>query len=112
MNFTCNGVIVGYTATLKEYGGMENPVIQIWRESSSQRLYCYNTSTGIAIDRTLCAGGPADLTGEVYTFHCHLNETATQISFQPGDILGLILPQEETADVRLAFANVSEGMCL
>ena len=110
MNFTCNGVIVGYTAALKEYAGMENPVIQVWRENSSQRgVYYTDTSTRIAIDRTLCEGGSTDLSGEVFTFHCHLSEAITRVFVHPGDFLGLKLPQEGTDDVRLAFARVSNG---
>ena len=111
MNFTCNGVIVGYTAALREseWNTEQNPIIQVWRKNSSHPgSYLKTSSQGIAIsDGALCVDGLLnEVSSEV--FHCNLNKTMSQVSVQPGDILGLELP-EGTHDGILAFANVSRG---
>ena len=107
MNFTCNGVIVGYTAALRQQNGNQDPIIQVWRKNTSQPESYYNISTGIAIDAALCVGGLTEVSSEV--FHCNLN-TTTRVPVQPGDILGLELPQAGNNDnIILGFARVSSG---
>ena len=112
MNFTCNGVIVGYTAALsmRNQSGDQDPIIQVWRKNQSHpgSYYRPNTSVGIAIDNASCVGGLTEVSSEV--FHCNLNQTkAHGVSVQPGDILGLTLPNGDDDDIRLAFASVTSG---
>ena len=100
MNFTCNGVIVGYRAA----GVQGSPVIQVWRKNGS--LYS-NTTAGIVIGGDLCIGGLQTCTDiqndEVLC--CDLNRTTVNVSVQPGDILGLKLPRNS----RLDFAGASRA---
>lgn len=112
MNFTCNGVIVGYTVA----GNSEIPgagaMIQVWRENSSQPGVYYNISGGIEINGAWCiTGGRTEMyTEEEVQFHCDLitNKTTNKnitLSVQPEDILGLELPPNSG----LAFARVTKG---
>ena len=100
MNFTCNGVIVGYRAA----GVQGSPVIQVWRKNGS--LYS-NTTAGIVIDGDLCTGGLEMCTDlqDDQVLCCDLNQTITNVSVQPGDILGLKLPRNSG----LAFAASSRA---
>ena len=78
-------------------------VIQVWRELSSRPGLYHNTSAGIAIDEDFCVGGLEmciDNDDEA-VLCCDLNRTTTNVSIQPGDILGLKLPRNS----RLAFAQ-------
>ena len=105
MNFTCTGVIAGYTAALRdEQNGDQDPIlIQVWRKNTSQPSESYyRTSDGIVIKEALCVGGLTEVSNEV--FHCNLS-TMTRTPVQPGDILGLKLPR----DIILRFAQVSSG---
>ena len=106
MSFTCNGVIVGYTATLREQNGNQDPIIQIWRKNTSQPESYYKTEAGIVIDKALCIGGLSEVSSGV--FHCNL-KTTTRVCVQPGDILGLELPPGNNDDIILGFARVSSG---
>ena len=111
MNFTCNGIITGYTAALKQMDGEKDPVIQVWRKNTYQpagsNVY-HNTSAGIAIDKALCVDGLTTVSSEV--FHCSLNlSMIMEVHVQPGDILGLELPNRNNDDIKLAFAGVSSG---
>ena len=108
MNFTCNGVIVGYTAALREQNRMQDPIIQVWRKiDTSQPISYCKTSDGIAIDKALCVGGLTEISSKV--FHCTLNETTTRVPVQSGDILGLELPPRNNDDIILGFARTSRG---
>ena len=99
MNFTCNGVIAGYRAA----GVQGNPVIQVWRKNGS----LYYKTAGIVIDGDLCIGGLEMCTDlqDDQVLCCDLNRTTTNVSVQPGDILGLKLPRNS----RLAFAAASRA---
>ena len=108
MNFTCHGVITGYTAALRDQNGDQDPVIQIWRKNTSQPGYYNKTSAGIAINNTLCIGGLAKVSSNREVFHCSLN-LSNVVAVQPGDILGLELPSRDNDDIRLAFARVNNG---
>ena len=104
MNFTCSGVIVGYTIAGSGQG-IPAATIQVFREDSSQPHVYYNISASLAIDGSLCVE-LAQLYTNDNVFHCQLNKTTTNISFLPGDILGLeFIPSTS----RLAFARVTEG---
>ena len=108
MNFTCSGIITGYTAALRDHSGDQDPIIQVWRKNTPQFGSYYKTSIDIAIDNALCVGGLTEVFSEV--FHCNLNQNTTRVSVQPGDILGLELPPGGiNDDIRLAFARVSRG---
>ena len=112
MNFACDGTITGYTAALRDrsagdLGPGGDPVIQVWRKNISQPGSYYNTSVGIAIDKTLCVGGLKNMSNGI--FHCNLNQNISRVAVQPGDILGLELPIRNYDDIRLAFARVSSG---
>ena len=99
MNFTCNGVIVGYRAA----GVQGNPVIQVWRKNGS----LYYKTAGIVIDGDLCIGGLEMCTDlqDDKVLCCDLNQTTTNVSVQSGDILGLKLPRNSG----LAFAASSRA---
>ena len=109
MSFTCNGVITGYTAALRQQNGDQDPVIQIWRKNTSQPGSYYKTSPGISIDSAICVDGLAQLVTEVSSgrevLHCNLNQSI-RVSVQAGDILGLA---KDNDDIKLAFARVSSG---
>ena len=109
MNFTCNGVIVGYTAALREQNGDQDPIIQVWRKIDTSQPISYRKTSqaGIAIDKALCVGGLTEIRSEV--FHCTLNETTTRVRVQLGDILGLELPPGNNDDIILGFARTSRG---
>ena len=115
MNFTCNGTIVGFTVAGRQWRGKTtDPIIQIWRENSSQSdgVY-YKTGTDIVIEETMCAETSIEFQEFNTNFldlvlQCNLNE-ANQVSVQPGDILGLKLPPRDESIFRLAFARMSRG---
>jgi hypothetical protein len=80
-------------------------VIQVWRKNGS--LY-HSTTAGIVIDGDLCVGGL-----EMCTDHqndtvlcCDLNRTTIDVPVQPGDILGIKLPRNNS---RLAFAGATRA---
>ena len=109
MSFTCNSTIVGFTVAGRQRRDRhDDPIIQIWRENSSQSDVYYKTSADIVINETVCAE-----ISEVFqrskdndkVWQCNL----TEVSVQPGDILGLKLPPKEENSFRLAFARVSRG---
>ena len=112
MSFFCNGIITGYTAALRGQNKSQGPMIQVWREDSSQLGHYYKMSDDIAINNASCVGGLTD--SEVFTdsgvFHCNLNQNTKEVSVEPGDILGLKLPSRDGNDILgLAFARVSGG---
>jgi hypothetical protein len=112
MNFTCNGVITGYTAALRDqtHSGDQDPIIQVWRKNTSQLGSYYKPSPDIAIDNGLCVGGLTEVARASGVFHCNLSQTKASVSVQAGDILGLELPTGDSDDIlRLAFARVSNG---
>ena len=109
MNFTCHGVITGYTAALRQRNGDRDPIIQIWRENPSQSGSYYETSPDIAINNTLCIGGLTEIAYDHEVFHCSLNQSIVNRTVQPGDILGLELPPRDNDDIMLAFARINNG---
>ena len=111
MSFTCNGTIVGFTVAGRQLSGRStDPIIQVWRENSSQPDVYYKTSTGIVIDEVVCAQTSIVFRGsnDDRVLQCNLNE-ANQVSVQDGDIFGLKLPQRDNSTFRLTFASVSRG---
>jgi hypothetical protein len=110
MNFTCHGVITGYTAALREQTGeQDQPIIlQFWRKNSSLPNTYYKTNFELGIEEILCMDGLIEvyMFGEI--FHCNLDRNNV-ISIQPGDILGLKSPGRRANDSMLGFAKVSSG---
>ena len=109
MNFTCNDIITGYTAALREQSGDQDPLIQVWRKNTTQLGSYYKTGAGIAISETLCVGGQLTNISGREVFHCSLNQSTIEVAVQPGDILGLELPGVTEVDGMLTFAEVSKG---
>ena len=101
---------MGYTVAGNR-GIPTGAVIQVWRENVTQPGVYYNISSGTVIDSASCiTGGQIKMyTDSEVQFHCVLNKTTysstTNISVQPGDILGLELPPNSG----LAFARVTKG---
>ena len=110
MNITCNGVITGYTAALRQQSGeQDRPIIlQLWRKKFSQPDTYHKMNSQIAIDEILCMDGLTEVLGEV--FHCNLDRNNIMlVSVQPGDILGLQSSERHADDIMLGFAKVSSG---
>ena len=115
MTFACNGTIVGLTVAGRRRAERSiNPIVQIWRQNSSQNIY-YNTRSGIAINESECLDNfivlqgsmEADITnGQVW--YCNLSAT-NQVPVEAGDILGLLLPPIKQSSFQLSFASVSKG---
>ena len=80
-----------------------SPVIQVWRKNGS----LYYRIANIIIDGNLCIGGLEMCTDlqDDKVLCCDLNRTTTNVSVQPGDILGLKLPRNSG----LAFAAASRA---
>ncbi len=106
MNFTCHGTIVGWTATGRKIeNGIQYPELQVWREEPPQRSgYYYKPDQDIPVD-------PEGLACEIVTqtcdqiFQCRLRE-ANRVSVQPGDILGVELPQSTNSGFYLYFTSI------
>ena len=116
MQFTCHGDIVGFTVALdQEPSAAMQMEIQVWRPDNSSQCTdsqtggastYYKVGEGIAIRDAVCDNGLLEEELDVIdTYHCQLNETV-QVSVEPGDILGLKLPQGGS---NLSFANVVKG---
>ena len=94
MNFACNGTIVGFTVAGRRRERPMSPIIQIWRQNSSN---VYNmTRTSIVIDEKVCADTSvifqrSSSNGNNRVWQCKLS-TMNQVPVQAGDILGLLLP--------------------
>ena len=119
MNFVCSGSIVGFTVAMNpKAGASKHPLIQIWRSTHSSHSVTVQQSReesyhregfGIPLHEGVCVGGLVRVEESSEVFHCKLNESA-QVSVQPGDILGLELPQGNRLNVSvLTFAKVLKG---
>ena len=115
MNFTCNATIAGFTfaGINRQQEGHQDPVIQIWRENSSwpqndgSKVY-YKTGPAIAVniseEASACDDGLPKIASQ--TYWCILKKDS-YILVQPGDILGLELPDIDYDDFDIFF--VEEG---
>ena len=106
MNFTCHGTIVGWTVTgEKIQGRTQYPELQVWRADPSQGSdYYYKPGQDIPVN----PDGPACETVTQtcdQIFQCRLR-AANQVSVQPGDILGVELPQPDSSGFLLYFASI------
>ena len=89
MNFTCNASIIGFIVAGRNLNSGSHSQIQIWRKNNSQNSVYYkvgsvyvntvNSNDGVCVAKRIV--GP--------TYWCILND---QLLVQPGDILGLELP--------------------
>ena len=110
MNFTCHGTIVGWTVTgEKVQGKTQYPELQVWRADPSQGSdYYYKPGADIPVNPE----GPVSLC-EIVTqtcrqiFQCRLT-AANQVSVQPGDILGVELPQTTNSGFHLYFISIPD----
>ena len=99
MNFTCNGILSGFTfAGINRRKAHQDPIIQIWRENVSEPSVYYKIGTEIAVntsDSGACADGLPRIAYR--TYFCVLIKHF-QVLIQPGDILGLELPPADDDD--------------
>ena len=105
MNFTCNQTIAAFTlAAINRIGGDQDPMIQIWRENSSQPGNYYKTGHPIPVNlnSVVCADGLPTVASR--TYFCILNRDF-QISVIPGDILGLEIPPANVVDFDVLFTR-------
>ena len=112
MNFTCNAKIAGFTfaGINRRNMGHQDPVIQIWQESSTQletggTIY-HKMGPAIAINASkdvgACDDGLPEITTGSRIYLCILRKDF-QVSVQPGDILGLGLPPTNDDDFDITF---------
>lgn len=117
MNFVCSGSIVGFTVAMnRKKEAKEYPIIQIWRpdncsqsitvQQQSRKYLYHRVGVNIPIHEVVCVGGLVTVSELSEVFHCKLNESV-QVSVQPGDILGIELPQGNS--LSLMFAKVLKG---
>ena len=94
---------MGYRAAGIDIQMSPGPVIQVWRKNGS----LYYRIANIIINGDLCIGGLEMCTDlqDDKVLCCDLNQTTTNVSVQPGDILGLKLPHNSG----LAFAAASRA---
>ena len=106
MNFTCHGTIVGWTVTGERVQGKtQYPELQVWRANSSRGLnYYYKPGQDIPVN-------PEGSACEIVTktcgqiFQCRLRADY-QVSVQPGDILGVELPNVTISGFHLYFISI------
>ena len=106
MNFTCHGTIVGWTvAGTKLENGTQYPEFQVWRADPSQGSdYYHKPGQDIPVN----PDGPAceiatQICDQVY--QCRLR-AVNRVSIQPGDILGVELPQIINSGFVLYFTSI------
>lgn len=105
MNFTCNATIAGFTfAGINRMNGNQDPLIQIWRENSSQPAVYYKTGPAIAlnISATVCDDGLPKISTR--TFLCVLKKEY-RVLIQSGDILGFEMPPTSDDDFDILFTT-------
>ena len=102
MNFTCSGVIIGWTVSGRARVGTQFPKLQVWRANRSQGSdFYFKPGKDIQVD----AEGTACETltkpcGQI--FQCRLSNDH-QVSVQSGDFLGVELPPLNDSAFELFF---------
>ena len=110
MSFTCFGTVTHWRAA-GEFRGrgntIENPVLSIWRERSSEPG-TFDRVDGIQLG--ICGNGvQAPLViGTRNVYECTLPQSE-RVSVQPGDIVGIQLPDASTVIFRLHFNDATTG---
>ena len=103
LRFGCSGNIVRFAVAAVNRNGQQSPRIQVWRPNDTEPDIYYKSEPDISIFQSssiLCLR--SRLSGGI--FRCTLNEDF-QVSVQPGDILGLELPQEIDDDFGIYFTE-------
>ena len=112
MTFTCNGTIVGFTVAGRQWTeGSVDPIVQIWRQNSSQNIYYRTSVDEIVVNKETCGETSTVSQGSSdndQVWYCNLNAT-NRVPVQAGDILGLLLPPRNDSSFQLSFARVSRG---
>ena len=109
MNFTCDGIVVGFSFSGIDrlVVGEQDPMIQIWRRNISEPDVYHKIGHAIAVDISsedvVCADR-IKIPMASRTYWCILNE-GYQLSVQPGDILGLELPPMQDNDFDILFTR-------
>ena len=107
VNFTCYGTIVGWIVTGKRVQGRtQYPELQVWRADPSRGLdYYYKPGQDIPVNPD---GSACDIVTKTcgQIFQCRLRADY-QVSVQPGDILGVELPQVTVSGFHLYFISIS-----
>ena len=107
LKFTCHGIITQFTIGGSLRPGLQDPMIQVWRECTNQPPGTYfKPVPDIVVNETVCSGNVATLSMGV--FQCTL-KAAFRVEVQAGDILGLELPPTNDQDFEVHFTNTSGG---
>ena len=102
MNFTCNQTIAALTVAVTNHAGVQDTMIQIWRENRSQPGNYYKIKPPIPVSSSICPEGVSAVASR--TYFCILNRDY-QISVLSGDILGLEIPSTINADIDLLYTR-------
>ena len=92
MNFICNATIAGFAVAGTSLNGAPHSQLQLWRINSSQNSAYYKIGS-IPVNTVGNGRGVCSAISRIVniTYWCMLFEVS-QVSVQPGDILGLQLP--------------------
>ena len=107
LKFTCHGIITQFIIGGSIRSGLQDPMIQVWRERINQPPGTYfKPVPDIVVNETVCSGDVT--TSSMGVFQCTLKE-AFRVEVQAGDILGLELPPTDDQDFEVHFTNTSGG---
>ena len=90
MNFTNRATIAGFIVAGRMFNQQPSSKIQIWRKNSSQPCVYYQVESDIVLNRDMVCMSSTRVIRNVLS--CILNDQY-QVSVEPGDFLGLELPQ-------------------
>lgn len=109
MEFTCNGTIVGWTASGKAGQGTQPPKLQIWRRNTIKdgEEYYHKQGPAIPIDPDAEGVECEETLMCNDTFQCRLNETYWITVQSEVDIVGIELPPLENESFELFFVSGS-----
>ena len=89
MKFTKNATIAGFTVAGTMFNRKPHSKIQIWRQNTSQPCVYYKVQPNITVNANTVCISLVKVVNNIRS--CILNTMA--VSVQPGDFLGLELPQ-------------------
>lgn len=96
MKFTQNATIAGFIVAGRRLNRKPHSKIQIWRQNSSQPCVYYKVQSNIIVNANAVCVSLVEVVNNIRS--CILNNMA--VSVQPGDFLGLELPQtNETSEI-------------
>lgn len=102
LKFTCEGTITQFVVGGTLQPGSQDPMIQVWRESTTMCGTFVKPVPDIPINSSVCDGGASTISEGKY--RCTLKE-AFRVPVQPGDILGLEIPPTSEDDFELHFTS-------